>query len=163
MYMNLMKIKQTQVIEKYVRVRLYSQSAPIGVTHIDIPDNAIVDGIYIISDPGVLTHVEMDTSAGFGGYRDFECSGEEPCEFYTPAIVWRLCISEGYGGGGEGGEGEPVAYSYNSDQEIFNARITHIEAYALGASPEAYSTLLIRLLCIGECEPKIWTERRSAL
>jgi len=157
--MNLMKIKRMQVVEKYVKVVLYPQSAPIEITHIDIPENAVVDGVYVRSDPGVLTHVDVDTSAGFGGYRDFDCSGEESCEFYTPAVVWGLC----YGGGGEGGEGEQVAYSYDGDQEVFNARVTRVSAYALGMNPEARSILLVRLLCIGECEPRIWTEQRKAL
>jgi len=159
----LMKIKHVGIVEKYVRIVLYSQSAPITITHIDIPDNAIVDGVYVRGDPGVTTHVDMDTSAGSGGYREFDCSGEEPCEFHAPAIVWRLCLySGGYGGGGgEGGE-ELSTNSNDRDQEVFNARITHIEAYALSTSPGTHSTLLIRLLCIGECEPRVWTERRSA-
>jgi hypothetical protein len=159
----LMKIRQTRIVEKYVRIVLYPQSEPITITHVDIPDNAIVDGVYISSYPGVTTHVGMDTSAGFGGYREFDCSGEEPCEFHAPAIVWRLCLySGGYGGGGGEGEEELSTNSNNRDQEVFNARITHIEAYALGTNPENRSTLLIRLLCIGECEPRVWTERRSA-
>jgi hypothetical protein len=156
----LMKIKQVGIIEKYVKIVLYSQQAPMFVTHVDIPSNAIVDGIYIISDPNVMTHVQMDTSAGFGGYRDFDCSGYESCEFYTPAIAWRLCYYSG-----RRGEGDEESYNgdHNGDQAVFDARITHIEAYASGINPENRSILLIRLLCIGECEPRVWTESRSAL
>jgi hypothetical protein len=144
MYMNLMKIKRMQVIEKYVKVVLYSQSAPLVITHIDIPENAIVDGIAIYSDPDVTTEVVGDTSVAPGAIRGFTCSGDKPCVFYASFELTRL-------------------FYYGGEEEVFNARITHIEAYALSTDPEARSILLVRLLCIGECEPRVWTERRSAL
>jgi hypothetical protein len=153
----LMKIKRAGIIEKYVKIRLYPQQAPTTITHIDIPENAIVDGVAVYSDPGVLTHVGVDTSVGPGGYRDFDCGGDEPCVFYASfelADLFRYVHGSGNGD----------LYEFDGgDQQIFNARITHIEAYALSTDPEAYSILLVRLLCVGECEPRVWTEHRRAL
>jgi len=139
----LMKIKQMQIIEKYVKVRLYPQQAPTTITHVDIPDNAIVDGIVIYSDTDVSTSISVDTSVRRGG-EVFTCSGYEPCVFHASFELTGL-------------------FYYGGDLEIFNARITHIEAYATSTNPEALSILLIRLLCIGECEPRVWTEERRAM
>jgi hypothetical protein len=139
----LMKIKQVGIVEKYVKIVLYPQSAPTIITHVDIPDNAVLDGIAVDSDPNVTTGIVIDTSVESGAIREFTCSGYEPCVYHIGFESTRLFIHGG-------------------DVEIFNARITHIEAYALSTNPENRSTLLIRLLCIGECEPGVWTERRSA-
>jgi len=138
-----MKIKQMQIIEKYVKLKIYPSGAPAIITHIDIPENAIVDRIEIYANPPITTWVGMGTSLGTSNSREFTCSDTAPCIDYIPLIeITGL-------------------FNYGGDKEVFNTRITHIWAQAMSSSSDVYSILLIRLLCRGECTPNIWIERRS--